>query len=217
MQAGGGANAGASVAEDVPRGAEAWLGEEECAVVCECAGLHGGVGVDDSGVEEVDAGAALRLVPAGGRFSAEASADFEARRQVEGVFDIERREECTPAELCGRWDDGEGFDVAGEEGLERRERRLSVLVLREVVVGLQPLHPGAEFELMMADGPEDVVVEGEEVAGDGVVGADVGASGGDLRAAVGCGGTGDDDGAGGLAGTKVEVMDWMSAGTEPTK
>ena len=101
MESGGGADAGASVAEDIPRDAEARLGEEERAIVCECAGLHGGVSVDDARVEEVDAGAALRLVPAGGGFGAEAGADFEARREVECVFDVKGGEECAPAELGG--------------------------------------------------------------------------------------------------------------------
>ena len=64
---------------------------------------------------------------------------------------------------------------------------------------MQTLEPAAGLDLMAADGVEDVVVEGEEVAGDGVVGADVGAGAGDLRRAVGGGGAGDDDGADGLA------------------
>src|SRR5215472_4387263 len=202
METGRGADAGASVAEDIPCCAEARFWEEECTVVCECAGLHGGVRVDDAVVEGIDADATLRFIPAGGRFGAEASTDFETRCEVESVFDVEGGEECAPAEFGGRWNDGEGFDVAGEEGLQRGEGGLAVLVLCEVVVGLQALEPGAEFDLMMADGPEDVVVEGEEVARDGVVGTDVGAGGGDLRAAVGCGGTCDDDGAGGLAGNE---------------
>ncbi len=46
---------------------------------------------------------------------------------------------------------------------------------------------------MTPDSVEDVVVEGEEVAGGGVVRTDVGSCTGDLRGAVGCGGAGDDD------------------------
>ena len=61
------------------------------------------------------------------------------------------------------------------------------MILREVVVGLQALEPDAAFEGVLADGVEDVVVEGEEVAGDGVVGAYVGAGAGDGRRAVGGG------------------------------
>ena len=94
---------------------------------------------------------------------------------------------------------GEGFDGALEEGGERGEAGLAVLVLREVVVGLEALEPAAGFDLVAAAGAEDVVVEGEEVAGGGVVGAYVGAGAGDLGGAVGGGGAGDDDGADGLA------------------
>ena len=82
--------------------------------------------------------------------------------------------------MVGRGDDGEGFHGAGEEAGEGGEAGLAVLILREVVVGLEALEPAAGFDLVAAGGEEDVVVEGEEVAGDGVVRADVGAGAGDL-------------------------------------
>jgi hypothetical protein len=43
---------------------------------------------------------------------------------------------------------GEGLDGAGEEGGERGEGGLAVLVLREVVVGLQALQPDAGLDLV---------------------------------------------------------------------
>ena len=90
------------------------------------------------------------------------------------------------------------------------EGGLAVLVLREVVVALQALEPSADFDLMLADGPVDVIVEGEEVARDGVVAADVAARAGDLRCAVGGGGAGDDDGADGTAGDEAgDDRRWM--------
>ena len=87
------------------------------------------------------------------------------------------------------------------------EGGLAILILREVVVALEALEPSADFELMAADGPVDVVVEGEEIARDGVVAADVAAGAGDLRGAVGGGGAGDDDGADGAPGDEAGDID----------
>ena len=58
-----------------------------------------------------------------------------------------------------------------QESGERGEGGLAVLVLGEVVVRLKALNPAAGFDLVTAVAPEDVIVEGEEVACGGVVGA----------------------------------------------
>ena len=92
-----------------------------------------------------------------------------------GVFDVACAEQGAPAERGGRGNDGEGLDVALQECLQGGEGGLAILVLGEVVVGLQALEPAADFDLVAADGPVDVVVEGEEIARGGVVAADVGA------------------------------------------
>jgi hypothetical protein len=57
--------------------------------------------VDHTVGEGVDACAILRLAPAGRGFAAEAGTDFDARREVEGVFEEGVGEECAPAELGG--------------------------------------------------------------------------------------------------------------------
>jgi hypothetical protein len=116
---------------------------------------------------------------------------------VPGVFEEEVGEEAAPAQLRGLRSVGEGLDGAGEEGAERGEAGLAVLVLREVVVGLQALEPDAALDGVLADGVIGVVVYGEEGAGDAVVGAYVRACSGDGGGSVrGCG-AGDDDGVGG--------------------
>jgi len=86
---------------------------------------------------------------------------------VDGVFDVACAEEGAPAEFSRRGDYGEGLDGALQEGCERGEGGLAVLVLGEVVVRLQALNPSTGLDLVAAVAPEDVVVEGEEVAGGG--------------------------------------------------
>ena len=56
-----------------------------------------------------------------------------------------------------------------------------------------------------------MVVEGKEIARDGVVAADVAAGAGDLRGAVGGSGAGDDDGADGTAGDEAGDIDGGAA------
>ena len=118
-----------------------------------------------------------------------------------GVFYEGVGEEGAPAELCGVGRVGEGFDGSVEEGGEGAEAGLAVLVLREVVVGLEALEPDAALQGVLADGVVDVVVEGVEVAGDAIVGADVGAGSGDGGRAVRGGGARDDECIAGNAGT----------------
>ena len=79
MKAGPGAEAGAAVAEDVPGQSNARLGQEERTVVVDAVGLDAGCGGEDTVDGKVDAGATLRLAPAGGGFAAEAGADFDTR------------------------------------------------------------------------------------------------------------------------------------------
>jgi hypothetical protein len=98
---------------------------------------------------------------------------------VPGVFDERVGEERTPAELGGIWCVGEGLDGSRQERGQRRERGLAVLVLRKVVVGFQMLQPDASLDGVLADGVVEVVVVGEEVAGDAIVGAYVSTRRGD--------------------------------------
>ena len=81
-----------------------------------------GVADDRLGLQHaVDEGvircAALRFVPAVGGFGAEAGAEFEARRELDGVFDEARAFKRAPAEFGGRGNDGEGLHRALKECL----------------------------------------------------------------------------------------------------
>ena len=73
------------------------------------------------------------------------------------------------------------FTVPCRNVVQGAEGGLAVLILGEIVVGLNALEPDAGFDLIAAARPVDVVVEGEEVARGGVVAADVGAGLRDLR------------------------------------
>ena len=64
------------------------------------------------------------------------------------------------------------------------EGSLAVLVLRQVVVGLDPLHPDAGFDLVDAVRESHVIVVGEQIAHRGQIAAGVRAGGADLRSAV---------------------------------
>src|ERR1700761_1739875 len=64
---------------------------------------------------------------------------------------------------------------------------------------------------MAAEGRVDVVVEGEEIARDGIVAADVAARASDLRCAVRGGGSGDDDGADRAAADEAGDIDGGAA------
>ena len=142
----------------------------------------------------------MRGVPAVGGFAADAGAEFEVGEDLDGVFEVASDEGAAPAEFGDGGDVGEGLDGALEEGGERGEAGLTVLVLRQVVVGLEELQPSAGLDLLAPARVEDVVVEGEEVAGSGVIGADVGAGGGNCGGSIGGGGACDHDRAGGFAG-----------------
>ena len=126
--------------------------------------------VDDGVVRR----AALRFVPSVGGFGAEAGAQFEPRRHLDGVFDEARAFKRAPAEFGGRRDDGEGLHRALQEGLQGAERSLAILVLRQQVVGLDALQPDAGLDLIAAVRPVDVIVQREEIARGAVVAAHVG-------------------------------------------
>ena len=203
----GGAHGCGAVAEGIPCEADARLRQELRAVVGEGGGADGGIGVDDAVGELVVCGAAIRLIPAIAAFHAKAGAHFETRGRLPDIFDIAGAEPGAPVERRRRGDDGEGLDGALEKCLQSGEGCLPILVLREVVVALETLQPAADFELMTAGCPVDVIVEGEEIACDGVVAADVAACAGDLRCAVRSCGTGDDDGADGPAADEAGNID----------
>ena len=137
----------------------------------------------------------MRFVPAIAALDSETGAKFEAGRRLPDIFHVACAKPRTPVERCGRGNDGEGLDRALQERLQCSEGGLTVLVLREVVVALEFLDPSTDFDLVAAEGPVDVVVEGEKIARYSVVVAHVAAGAGDLRSAVRRGGAGDNDGA----------------------
>ena len=106
------------------------------------------------------------------------------------------------------------FTVPCRKDCRLLKRGLAVLVLSEQIVRLNSLQPDTGFDLVASPGPIDVVVEGEEVAGGGVVGANVEACLGDLRRAVGCGAAADDDDADRLACDPSRHINGRGAGEE---
>ena len=100
-------------------------------------------------------------------------ASLEPRCDVPGVFDKRIDEQRAPAEFGGLRRVGEGLDGACEKSAERGEGGLSVLVLSQVVVGLQPLHPYTGLNGVLAYGVVGMIVEGEEVARNAVVRTDI--------------------------------------------
>ena len=66
-------------------------------------------------VGDVVGGAAERLVPAGGELLAQAGAQGEVRAQLDGVLDIPRAEQASPAEFVGRGHHLEAADRALQE------------------------------------------------------------------------------------------------------
>src|SRR6185312_13303895 len=153
------AERGFPVTEDVPGHADAGFWEKFGAVDGESGCAEGWVRVDDAVRKGVIGRAALRLIPAIGRFEAETGADFKAGSEMDGVFDVTCAHQRAPAEFGGIGDHGEGFYRSLKEGGERGERCLTVLVLGEIVVGLKTLQPAADLDLMTAMAPEDVIVE----------------------------------------------------------
>ncbi len=63
---------------------------------------------------------------------------------------------------------------------------MSILVLRQVVIRLQPLQPHADLDLVPSTGPENMVVHGEEITDSLVVAAGVRARQRHLRGAIRC-------------------------------
>ena len=203
------ADAGVAVAERVPGQADTRLGQKLRTVDGKSRVAHGWVRMDDAVREAVVGGATVLLVPAGGRFGAEACAQFESGSGPPCVFDIGRSEPGAPVQPGGCRDDGERFDVALKERRERSEGGLPQLILRKIVVRIKPLHPAPRFDGVAAEGQVDVVVEGVEIAGDGIVGADVGARSCNLRSSVRGSGAGDHDGP--YRATGVEARDGRPA------
>ncbi len=145
IKAEAGANRGLAVAPHIPGKADARLGEEDGAILAERRTSDDGVGLQNAVDDCVVCGAALCFVPAVGRFEAEAGAQFETRRELDGVFHEARAFKRAPAEFGGRGDDGEGLHRALQKSLQRGERGLSILILRQQVVGLNALQPDARL------------------------------------------------------------------------
>ena len=184
MQACTSGQTGVSVAKHVPCEADSRLGKKQRMVAGESVGeTGGGRGADDSVGKGVDAGAVLRFAPAGRGLRAEADPSLERWRDVPGVFEERIGEQRAPAELGGDRSVGEGLDCAGEEGGQRREGSLAVLVLGEIIVGLQALQPDSGLDGVLADGVIRMIVEGVEIPRDAVVRSDIRPGGGDGRRA----------------------------------
>jgi hypothetical protein len=189
-----------AIAEDVVGYPDARLGHELCPVFGESGAADGGIGVDDAVGEAVVRCAAVGLIPAVGRLGTEAGAKLEARRYLPGVLDKARCQKRPPAQFRGRRHNRKRRDASLQKAAEGGERCLSILVLSQVVIRLQPLQPYANLELVPSAGPENMFVHGEEVAHCLVVAAGVRARQRDLGGAIRCGASRDHNGADWLAG-----------------
>ena len=108
--------------------------------------------------------APLSFVPAVGGFGAEAGAQLQPRRHFDGVFNVGRAFKRTPAEFRGRWNHGERLHGALQKRLQRAERSLPILILRQQIVGLDALEPHACFHLIAPARPVDMIVQREQIA-----------------------------------------------------
>ena len=106
----------------------------------------------------------MGLIPAVGGLETESAAKLKARCCLPGVLNEAGSEERPPAKLRWRRHNRKGRDGSLKEGAESRERRLSILVLGQVVIGLQPLQPRANFDLVSSVGPENMLVYRKQVA-----------------------------------------------------
>ena len=146
----------------------------------------GRIRIDDAVGKAIIRGPAVGLVPAVGRLETESAAKLEARCCLPGVLDEACSEQRPPAKLRWRRHNRKGRDGSLQEGAEGRERRLSILVLGQVVIGLQPLQPRADFNLVSSVGPENMLVHREQVTYRLVVAAGVRARERNLRGAIRC-------------------------------
>src|SRR6185437_1298433 len=111
-----------------------WIGQELRAIRCQRRGAHHWIRLEHAVNNGVICCPALRLVPAVRRLTAESRPQFEARRYLPGILDKPRGLERAPAQFRRRWHDREGGDRALQERLQRAERRLPVLILRQHVI-----------------------------------------------------------------------------------
>src|ERR1700738_4891146 len=117
-----------SVAERVPRNADAWLRKKLCAVVRQARGADCVRRINHSVCKAVDACPALRLIETARRLETNACTQFKIRQQRHGVFEIPRAHGRAPAKFGRIRHHGEGFYRALQERCEACEGGLSELV-----------------------------------------------------------------------------------------
>ena len=128
--------------------------------------------------------APARLIPAIGRLGPEPRAQLQPWPHLPGVFHERRTLQRPPSQLCRRRHHRERRHRPLQKRLQRTERCLPILILRQQIVRLDPLHPPARFQLMISPRVVNVVVTREQVPRRHIVAADVGARQRDLRSAV---------------------------------
>ena len=112
--------------------------------------MCGFVSMNSIRVENVVRRSPMRLIPASGRFETEADADIQVGPQLDGILHKARKFKRSPAERSRGRNDGERRDVALEKARQASERRLSILILRQIVICLNALQPDSRFDLMDA-------------------------------------------------------------------
>src|SRR6185437_4170639 len=142
------AHSGCALSSNVPREAEARLGQKEGTIFGESGVADVRLGLEHSVHEKVIRGAVVGFIPSVGGLDAEAGAEFKTGSSFDGVLNEAGAFKRAPVERRRRQHNGEGFYLALQESGEGTERCLTVLILGEVVVGLNLLEPEAGFELM---------------------------------------------------------------------
>src|ERR1700687_2283048 len=106
----------------------------------------------------------MRFVPSIGGFAAEANAQLPGGRDFDHVFGIESAFDRTPRQRRVTRSVGVRAYVALQECLQVAEGNLAVLILNEVVVGLQLLQPPTKAEQMPATRESDLIRFGIQIA-----------------------------------------------------
>ncbi len=143
--------------------------------------------------------ASVGLIPAIRKLSPETQTKFEARPQFDGVLGKICAFQRTPGERRRGRGVGVRAHGAGQEARQVGKRSLSVLVIQQTAVRLQPLEPCAHGDQVDAMGDADLIGGREQVARRREVASRVGAAVGELRCAVQRGAAANHDGANGLA------------------
>lgn len=178
------AHRGLPVAAHIPRKPHARIQQELRPVRCQRGIADHRICLQHAIHKGVVRCAPARLIPAIARLGPEPRAQLQTRPHFPGVFHERRALQRPPSQLCRRRHHRERRHRPLQKRLQCAERGLPILILRQQIVRLDPLHPPARFQLMISSRVVTLVVTREQVPRRHIVAADVGARQRDLRSAV---------------------------------